>query len=87
MTSPFFKPYWCFLGYKRDFPGGANGKDPACQSRSHKRCRVYLWVRKIPWRKAWQPTPVFLPGASQGQRSLEGYGPQGHKELDMTEVT
>ena len=87
LTSPFFKPYWCFLGYKRDFSGGASGKDPSCQCRSHKRCRVDLWVRKIPWREAWQPTPVFLPGASQGQRSLGGYSPQGHKESETTEVT
>ena len=33
-----------------------------------------LWVGKIPWRKAWQPTPVFLPGESHGQKSLAGYG-------------
>ena len=38
-----------------------------------------------PWRRAWQPTPVFLPGESHGQRSLVGYSPRGHKELDMTE--
>jgi len=38
---------------------------------------------KIPWRKKWQPTPVFLPGNFHGQRSLEGYSPWGHKELDM----
>ena len=42
------------------------------------------WVRKIPWTRAWQPTAVFLPGESHGQRSLVGYGPRGHKELDMT---
>ena len=43
---------------------------------------------KVPWRRrAWQPTPVFLPGESHGERSLVGYGPQGRKELDMTEVT
>ena len=35
------------------------------------------WVRKIPWKKAWQPTPVFLSGESPGQRSLEGYSPWG----------
>ena len=35
------------------------------------------WVGKIPWRRAWQPTPVFLPGESRGQRSLGGYGPWG----------
>ena len=43
------------------------------------------WVRKIPWRKKWQPTPVFLPGESHGQRSLEGYSPKVWKELGMTE--
>ena len=43
------------------------------------------WVGKIPWRKEWQPTPVFLPGESHGQRSLVGYSPWGHKESDMTE--
>ena len=52
----------------------------------HKRCRFNPWVKKVPWRKAWQPTPVFLPGESQGQSSLEGYSPQGCKESDMTEV-
>ena len=45
------------------------------------------WVQKIPWRKAQQPTAVFLPGESHGQRSLAGYSPQSHKELDRTEVT
>ena len=45
------------------------------------------WVEKIPWRKKWQTTPVFLPGKCHGQRSLAGYSPWGHKELDMTEVT
>ena len=45
------------------------------------------WVRKIPWRRAWQLTPVFLPGESHGQRSLACYGPYGPKELDTTEAT
>ena len=40
---------------------------------------------KIPWRSKWQPTPVLLPGESHGQRSLVGYSPWGHKELDTTE--
>ena len=44
-----------------------------------------LWSGKIPWRRKWQPTPVFLPGKSHGQRSLAGYSTRGHKELDMTE--
>ena len=44
------------------FAGGANAKEPACQCRRHKRCGFYPWVGKIPWRRAWQPIPVFLPG-------------------------
>ena len=42
-------------------------------------------VRKIPWRRKWQPIPVLLPGKSHGQRSPVGYSPWGHKELDTTE--
>ena len=48
---------------------------------------VQFLVRKIPWRRKWQPTPVFLPGKSHGQRSLEGYSPWGHKGSDTTEET
>jgi len=44
------------------FPVGVSGKEPACQCRRCKRCRLDFWVRKIPWRRKWQPTPVFLPG-------------------------
>ena len=63
------------------FPGGSDG-------------RVCLQCRrpgfdpqfgKIPWRRAWQPTPVFLPGESHGQKNLASYSPWGRKELDMTE--
>jgi len=43
------------------------------------------WVTKIPWRRKWLATPVFLPGKSHGQKSLVGYSPQGHKESDATE--
>ena len=43
------------------------------------------WVRKIPWRRKWQPTPVLFPGKSHGQRSLVGYSPWGYKELGTTE--
>ena len=43
------------------------------------------WVRKFTWRKVWQPIPVFLPGKSDGQRSLAGYSTSGLKESDMTE--
>ena len=44
-------------------------------------------VGMIPWRRAWQPTPVFLPRESHGQRSLEGYSPWGRKESDTNEAT
>ena len=43
------------------------------------------WVGKIPWRREWLPTPVFLPGEFHGQRSLTSYSPWGRKESDMTE--
>ena len=45
------------------------------------------WIRKISWKREWKPTPGFLPGEFQGQRSLAGYTPQNLKELDTTEVT
>jgi len=51
------------------------------------KCRLDLWVGKIPWRRAWQPTPVFLPGKPHGQRSLAGYSPWGCTDSDTTEAT
>ena len=62
MYTPFVDI--CLLG----FPGGISGKEPACQCRRHRRRGFNLWVRKIPWRKKWQPAPVFLPGESHGLR-------------------
>ena len=62
-----------------------SGKVSTCQSRKHKREGFDPHVRKVPWRRKWQPTPVFLPGKSHGQRSLSGYSPWGHKEPDTTE--
>ena len=53
---------------------GLRGKESACQCR---RCGFSPWVRKMPWRRKWQPTPVFLPGESRGQRSLAGYTVHG----------
>ena len=55
-------------------------------SAGDKRHSFNPWVRKIPWRRAGHPTPVFLPGESHGQRSLAGYSPWGHKESDTTEL-
>ena len=66
-----FKGYIPFMG----FPSGASGKEPVCQCRRHKRHWFDLSVRKIPWRMAWQPTPVFLPGEYHGQRTLVGHSP------------
>ena len=53
-------PWWC------------SGGEPVCQCRSRRRHRFYLLVRKIPWRRKWQPTPVLFLGESHGQRSLAG---------------
>ena len=60
------------------------GKEPACQCR---RPGFHPWVRKIPWRRKWQPTPVFLPGKSHGQRSLVGYSPRSCKRVSQDLVT
>ena len=54
------------------FSGNTNGKEPACQCKRNERCGFDPWVGKIPWRREWQPIPVFLPGESKGQRSLAG---------------
>ena len=55
-----------------------------CQCRRCKRHGFHPWVGKIPRMRAWQPTPVFLPGESHGQRSLVGYSPLGCTESDTT---
>ena len=57
-------------------PRWLSGKEFACQCR---RNRFDPWVRKIPWRRKWQSTPVFLPRQSHGQRNLVGYSPWGHR--------
>ena len=63
------------------FPGGSMVKNlPASTGNS----RFNPWVRKIPWRRKWQPTAIFLPGKAHGQRSLAGYSPWGRKELNTT---
>ena len=64
-----------FLYQNWGFPGGTNGKESACQCKRLKRCRFDPWVGKISWRRAKQPTPVFLPRESHGQRSLASYSP------------
>ena len=65
---------------EKDFPGGASGKEHACQCIRHKTREFNPWFKKIPWRRAWQHNPIFLPRESEGLRSLMGYSPQGGKE-------
>ena len=67
------------------FPCGSSGKESTCQCRRLRRHGFDSWVWKIPWRKKWQPTPIFLPGKSHGWRSLVGYSPWCCKELYTTE--
>ena len=87
--SPFaifsfkFISHSAFLG----LTGSASGKELACQCRRHKRHVFKPCIRKIPWRRTWQPTPLFLPGEFHGQRSLVGYSPWHRKESDTTEKT
>ena len=61
-------------------------KNPPANAGDVKRCGFDPWVGKIPWRRAWQATPVFLPGESHGQSSLVGYSLWGRKESDTTEA-
>ena len=63
-------------------PRWLSGNESACQC---SRCEFDPRVRNIPRRRKWQPTPVFLPRKSHGQRNLEGYSPWGRKESDTTE--
>ena len=72
----------CFNGLHR----WNSGKESACQCRRYKRHGFHpLEIVKIPWRREWQLTPIFLPGKFCEQRSLTVYSPWGHKESDMTE--
>ena len=68
----------------KSFQGGTSSKEPTCQCRRLKRFRFKPWVRKIFWRRAWQPTAVFLLGEPHGQRSLAVHSPWGRKESDIT---
>ena len=71
-------PWSCYtpvLSMARGFPGG---KESTCQCR---KCGFDPWVEKIPWRRKWQPTLVFLSGKFHGQSSLAGYSPWGHKRV------
>ena len=87
-TFPIYKTimvpymYYQFIYVLSGLPWWLGGKESACQFRTH---GFDPWVGKIPWRREWQQTPVFLPRKSQGQRRLAGYSPWGHKKSDMTQ--
>ena len=68
------------------FPGGSVVKAPPANTGGtvSQSGQFSPWVGKIPWRRKWQPTPIFLPGKSHGQRSLMGYSSWDHKESDTT---
>ena len=73
---PLLSPRFASQHFKfSGFLSGASGKESAYQYRRCKRCGFEPWVRKIPWWRKWQPTPVFLPGKSHGQKSLVGSSP------------
>ena len=82
-------PAFNSFGYtpRRASQGALVVKNPFASAGEIKRLQFHPWVRKIPWRRARQPTPVFLPGESHGQRSLVGYSPRGCKESNITKVT
>ena len=84
--TPVFQDTYLEIRSFKQVIDGASDKEPTYQCRRHKRHRINLWVGKIPWRRAQQPTIVFFLGESHGQRSLAGYSLQGHKQVDMTEV-
>ena len=79
--------HWTHEAITPHSPRWCSSRETVCQCRRCKRRGFQLWVGKIPWRREWQPTPVFLPGKSHGQRTLVGYSPWGHRESDMTELT
>ena len=75
-TARILLKYVCQYTCWWRFPGGSDGKESACNAGD---------PGSVPWRREWQPTPVFLPGEFHRQRSLVGYSPWGRKELDTTE--
>ena len=80
---------YCFKKQKlvyQGFPGGDSGKEPVCQCRRCRRCGFDPWIGKLPWRRRWQPSPVFLSEKSHGRRSLAGYSPQGRKSQTWLSV-
>ena len=86
--SPRVRHHWSYLAhiyiymYVYGFPGGSDNKESACNAG----LEFNPWVRKNPWKRAWKPTPVFLPREFHGQRSLAGYTPWGHIYIWNTQI-
>ena len=78
LTEEWIKKLWCIY---TGLPRWLSGEESACQCRRCRRRGFDPWVGKIPWRRKWQPTPVFLPAKFHGQRSLVSYSPWGHKQV------
>ena len=82
-----FEKFWAiFMGFlcNRGFPGDSDGKSVCLQ---YWRPKFDPKVRKIPWRRKWQPTPVLLPGKFHGWRSLVGYSPRGQSQTQLSSFT
>ena len=92
-TKKNLNRYWCPVsptlksetGEEKGFPGGSVVKNLPANAKDRGDVGSIPRVRRIPWKRKWQPTPVFLPGKSHGQRSLLDYSPWGCKESDTTE--
>ena len=89
MMNGHFHPVSSFASMGRWAPFQSDFQNLAYENWTHFtfKIRVWIpspWVGKIPWRRKWQPTPVFFLGESHGRRSLVSYSPQGCKESDMT---
>ena len=83
-----FLTFYFVLGYSQlGFPWWLSSKESAYDAEDAECPRFDPWIGKIPWRRAWQSTPVLLPGESHRQRSLAGYSPWACEESDTTEVT
>ena len=79
-----FSVFHKWIIWEHGLPSSSAGEEPACNVRDTGENFRIPGVGKIPWRREWQPTPIFLTGESHGQRGLVGYNPKGLKESDMT---
>ena len=79
--------HYIFVQTQEKYPRWYNGKESAYPCRRQNRRRFHPWIRKSPWSRKWQPTPVSLPRKFYGQKGLGSYSPGGGTVLDVTEHT